>query len=109
MSEQTSFTVSLTAMLPEPTDVSDTKANEQESRLNSSGNTPRDSPSPPIDHDSALETADLLSPRLSHVDSTSTLFSGSEKESSLVNSLIIEPISNIVVVPTTTPQLGNLW
>ena len=94
----------------EPPDVgSDNDEEQMESQLNSPGNLRRDSVTPPrtvpTDRDSALESADLLS----HVESTSTLSSISENAHSLVTSLIVEPISNVVINPTTAPRLGNLW
>ena len=106
------LTMSHTAASPEPPDSEDNK--EQEYQFNSSENTPRHqhspsySPTVPLiakEDDSALGSADLIS----NAESTSTLSLFSEKSTSMVSSLIVEPISNIVVTPTTTPKLGNLW
>lgn len=109
MSERTHFTLSQkTALSPEPSDSGEDK--EQEYQFNSPKNVPRREysptapPVPPTD-DSALESADFLS----NAESTSTLSSIAEKSTSLVSSLIVEPFSNVVISPTTTPQLGNLW
>ena len=93
---------------PEPPD-SDTTDKEEESHFTSPEQLRRHSPiasliTPIEQHDSTLESTDLLS--VSPADSTSTL---SLKSTSLVSSLFIEPISNVVVTPTTPPQLGNLW
>lgn len=95
---------------PEPPD-SDEDDKQEESQFTSPVSLRRHSPNAkpaPTDHDSALESADLLS--VSHADSTSTLSSIAEKSTtSLVSSLIIDPISNVVITPTTAPQIGNLW
>ena len=110
MSERTPFTLSQkTAVSPEPSDSGEDK--EQEYQFNSPKNVPRRQYSPtrtalvPPTDDSALESADFLS----NAESTSTLSSIAEKSTSLVSSLIVEPFSNVVITPTTTPQLGNLW
>ena len=96
---------------PEPPD-SDEDDKQEESQFTSPASLRRHSHTKPkgapTDHDSALESADLLS--VSHADSTSTLSSIAEKSTiSLVSSLIIDPISNVVITPTTRPQIGNLW
>ena len=98
---------------PEPPDSDSDEDKQEESQFTSpaslhrhSYNKPSTKPFAPTENDSALESTDLLS----HADSTSTLSSIVEKSTtSLVSSLIVEPISNVVVTPTTAPQLGNLW
>ena len=109
MSERAHITLSAqTAVSPEPPDSGEDK--EQEYQFNSPENLPRRQYSstvpliPPTD-DSALESADLLS----NAESTSTLSSIADKSTSLISSLIVEPFSNVVITPTTTPQIGNLW
>ena len=109
MSERTHLVLSeKTEVSPEPPDSDEDK--EQEYQFNSPGNVPRRQHSPtvpfvPPTDDSALESTDFLS----NAESTSTLSSIAEKSTSLVSSLMIEPFSNVVITPTTTPQLGNLW
>ena len=117
-SGRTILTMSNTAASPEPPD-----NKEQEYQFNSPESTrestpgheprnqhlPSHSPTAPLiapkEDDSAVESADLMS----SAESTSTLSLIAEKSTSMVASLIVEPISNVFVTPTTSPKLGNLW
>lgn len=105
MSERESFSLSPTVVSPEPPD-SDEDKKEDEYQFHSPKILPRQripSTAPTsTDHDSALESADLLS----HVDSTSSI--AEKSTTNLISSLIVQPISNVVVTPTTPPQLGGL-